>query len=248
MYSLNNNQIKFIKSLHHKKYRQEHKMFLIEGEKLVNEVIRDKPNIIEFLVVNKDFQNPFSNKIPCFTAHHHIFESLSLLASPPPIMAVCKFLPDNFTRIVDLDKQFTFYLHNINDPGNLGTIIRICDWFGIPQLFCSKDSVELYNPKTINASKGSFLRVKVDYIDFKTLLLSKSIPVYSTDMNGKNIKSVTIKNGIIVLGNESHGVSDEIKSMSKEIISIPKHPDSKAESLNVAMSASIICSYLSLKQ
>lgn len=247
MTTLSNNQIKFIKSLHQKKYRQEHQMFLLEGEKLVNEALRDKPEIIEYIIIkdNYDFKAPAS--IPIYTLPNKLFESISTLVSPPPIIAVCHFLPQPSLPLINLSKHFTFYLDNINDPGNLGTIIRICDWFGIPQLFCSPNTVELYNPKTINASKGSFLRVQLLYLNFQqlTLTLTSNSPIYAADINGNSIFNLYNKNGLIVLGNEAHGISPTILENVHQKITIPKSPHSRAESLNVATSAAIIAALFS---
>lgn len=244
MYTLSKSQIKLIKSLHQKKDRQEQQLFLIEGEKLINETLRDKPEIIQWIIVQKgyDFSINLPSTIEIFTVNEHVYHSLSMLSSPQPLMAVCKFLPIDNTIEIDLKSNFSFYLDDINDPGNLGTIIRICDWFGINQIFCSKHTVDLYNPKVIQASKGSFLRVKVNYLDFDALPISDDVPIYATDMQGTSVYSIKQKRGIIVLGNEANGISSFIKRKSHDTISIPKHPNSKAESLNVAMSAAIIAS------
>lgn len=239
---LNKNQIKIIKSLHLKKYRQKYELFLLEGEKLVNEVIRDKPEIIQWIIKKEGFDSMKNLPFDAYTLDKKTYHSLSALTSPPPIMAVCKFIPQPQNIILDLNHEFTFYLDEINDPGNFGTILRICDWYGIRQLFCSPHTVDLYNPKTINASKGSILRVNILYTDFENIY-TKNTPIYIADMRGNPIQNTQIKNGIIVLGNESIGVSEKIKILSKNIISIPKNPKSKAESLNVAMSASIIAAY-----
>ncbi len=240
-YSLNQKQIKLIKSLHLKKYRQEHQLFLLEGEKLVNEALRDKPEIIQWIIIKNDYS--FSTKLSeVYTVSEKIFHSLTTLSSPEPIMSVCKFLAQQNSVIADLTNTFSFYLDNINDPGNLGTIIRVCDWFGIPQIFCSPNTVELYNPKTIQASKGSFLRVHLNYIELEQINFPHAINLYATDSFGTNIHSIKDKTGLIILGNESHGVSPKIKNKAHQNITIPKYLNSKAESLNVAMSASIIAS------
>lgn len=238
MLQLSKNQIKFIKSLHQKKYRQEHQMFILEGEKLVNEALRDKPSIVEYIVVRKS--SSFSSRFPVkvFVVDDSVFNTLSTLSTPQDIMAICHFLPEEECSI-DLNNEFTFYLDRINDPGNLGTIIRICDWFGIRQIFCSPDTVELYNPKTINASKGSFLRVNVSYVEFEKIDSDK-YPIYIADIEGEDVKAIKNKTGIVILGNEAQGISKEIKERIKNKINIPKHFSSKAESLNVAMSAAII--------
>ncbi|RME17882.1 MAG: RNA methyltransferase [Bacteroidetes bacterium] len=240
---LSKNQIKFIKSLHQKKYRQEHQMFLLEGEKLVNEALRDKPEIIDCLIINSSFKNKntLPSHIPIYQTDESIFNSLSQLTTPPNIMAVCKYF-EIPSKPINLQKQFTFYLDNINDPGNFGTIIRTCDWFGITELFCSPQCVDVLNPKSIQASKGSFLRVKITYTKFENLNLPDAVNIYAAHMKGKNIFEITDKTGLIILGNEANGISTELLQFVKEKISIPKHPDSHTESLNVAMSAAIIAS------
>ncbi len=243
MLTLSKNQIKFIKSLHQKKNRQEYEMFLLEGEKLVNEALRDKPEIIEFLVVENNYEALASlQKIsfPVFYTNPSVFSDISTLVTPPPVLAVCKFLDNSYSETVDLKDTFSFYLDNINDPGNLGTIIRIADWFGLKELFCSPDTVELYNPKTIQASKGSFLRVKVNYITFDKLKISENTLIYGADLSGQSLYAVSKKSGLIILGNESHGISKALKKQVHQFICIPKNKTSRAESLNVAMSAAII--------
>jgi len=238
---LSSRQIKLIKSLHQKKYRQEYKMFLLEGEKLVNEAIRDKQEIIEFIVIKDGYNLSTNFNVNVYKAKDSIFSSLSTLSTPPPVLAVCNFLDDKEIPI-DFSKQFSFYLDSINDPGNFGTIIRVCDWFGIKQIYCSPNTVELYNPKTVQASKGSILRVSVKYIDFEKLNLSSEVPIYAATLDGDNFYKLNIKNGLIILGNESHGISKTILKKVTNKFTIPKHYESKADSLNVAMSASIIAS------
>ncbi|GIV29005.1 MAG: RNA methyltransferase [Bacteroidia bacterium] len=242
MSGLSKNQIKFIKSLHQKKYRQKHQMFLLEGEKLVNEVLRDKPEIVEFIVTKSSFKQTIPQSIKVYQTDDYIFNSLSYLSAPPGIMAVCRYFELPSAKI-NLQKQFTFYLDNINDPGNFGTILRTCDWFGIPEIFCSPNCVDVFNPKTIQSSKGSFLRVKVSYTPFQNLNISDDINIYAADTNGKNLFEINQKTGIIILGNEANGISNELLQITRQKITIPKHPNSKTESLNVAMSTAIIASH-----
>lgn len=244
MPTLNKHQIKLIRSLHQKKYRQKHQLFLLEGEKLVNEVLRDKPEIVQGIIIQKNYAFPKNINADIYEADEKIYNSLSQLVSPPPVMAICKYLNNDKEIIIDLKNSFSFYLDGINDPGNFGTIIRMCDWFGIQQIFCSSDTVEIYNPKVIQASKGSFLRVNVMYIEIDKLLskINREINIYGADMNGKSIYEIKEKKGIIILGNEANGISDKMRSIIHQYISIPKSKNSKAESLNVAMSAGIIAS------
>ncbi len=247
MTTLNKSQIKLIKSLHQKKYRQLHQLFLLEGEKLVNEVLRDKPEIVEWIIIRKYHSLLFNKTLKVYELDEKIYDSLSNLISPPSVMAVCRYLSTEDEIIVDLKNNFSFYLDSINDPGNLGTIIRLCDWFGVKQIFCSSDTVDIYNPKVIQASKGSFLRVSVMYIDINNLLgkLDHDINIYGANMNAQSVYMVKEKNGLIVLGNESNGISNNVKSKIKEYISIPKNRKSKAESLNVSIAAGIIANEFS---
>lgn len=240
MLILSKNQIKFIKSLHQKKYRYEHQMFLLEGEKLVNEALRDKPDIVEYLIVQEDYKVSIPSHISVYFAKSSALQTISALESPPPVMAVCHFLNTPKNSFIQLENTFSFYLDNINDPGNLGTIIRVCDWFGIKELYCSPNTVDLYNSKTIQASKGSFLRVKVLYSEFHALHISDKTKIYAADLIGESIYTLKDKNGLIILGNEAHGISDTLNPSIHQYIHIPRYPGSKAESLNVAMSASII--------
>ena len=155
--------------------------------------------------------------------------------------SVCHYFADAKPQI-DFTKHFSFYLDDIRDPGNLGTILRMADWFGVDEIFCSKQSTDVYNPKTIQAAMGSFLRVKVHYCDMYEIADIKNIPVYGAVLEGENIYKTKLQNGLIIIGNESNGISKLNKERITHPLTIPAAETSNTESLNAAMATAIICS------
>jgi TrmH family RNA methyltransferase len=167
-------------------------------------------------------------------------KKISALATPNSCLAVFKIPAEN--KIIDSD--LIVALDDIRDPGNLGTILRLCDWFGIKQIICSKETVDIYNPKVVQATMGSIARVNVNYIDLKTFIAQTKLPVFGTFMDGDNIyQSHLPQNGIIIMGNEANGISAEIEKIVTSRISIPRFGElQKTESLNVATATAIILS------
>jgi TrmH family RNA methyltransferase len=241
------NELKFLRSLQRKKYRKEHRCFLVEGTKLVKEMLQS-----DFVVKQVYAQVKWLEKHPDFSYDVQIVsekecERISSLSSSPAVFALvetkpdCVFSPERYRRLLILD--------GIKDSGNFGTIIRTADWFGIECIVCSEDTVELYNPKTIQATMGSFSR-----IDIYTRNLCDFIKRYSSQYSfvgtyteGKSIEEYTFpEHCAIVLGSESRGISFEVSSLIHERITIPAGNKNKvstlrAESLNVSTSAAIIC-------
>ena len=246
---ISKNTIKLIKSLALKKYRHKHNLFLVEGEKNVAETLESEIQVEQlfatddfFLHHNKLVRN--AKKAEQVTPAE--LKKASLQKTPQNSLALCA-LPIS-KGLPEITGSFSFYLDGIQDPGNLGTIIRTCDWFGISQLFCSEDTVDIFNPKVIQATMGSFSRVKVFYTGFneiKEMALKSGITVAGTFMNGKNIyESRLPEKTLIVLGNEGSGISIEIENAITQKISIPRitKNNDKPESLNVAVTAAIMCS------
>ena len=244
---ISKNQIKHIQSLHSKKNREEEGLFIIEGIKLVTEFIdQQKFNIKEVFATAEYVSNHQSildkNNINYSEISADELKKISLQSNPNQVLAVVKECQQTLNEDL-LKSSTTLYLDDIRDPGNLGTIIRIADWFGIHQVICSPNSTELYNPKTLQASMGAVLRVNVITLAFEELLAnSKDIPVYGALLNGTNIYTSSLKHGIIVIGNEANGISNEVLKRITHPITIPAASNNGSESLNAANACAIICS------
>jgi TrmH family RNA methyltransferase len=236
--SISKNQLKLITSLSQKKYRQKHHLFIAEGIKVVNELLNSSLEV-EILFCADDFKTAISeDKITRISELE--LKKISSLKSPNKVLGIFKIPEEkqleNTGLIVALDA--------INDPGNLGTIIRLCDWFGISQLICSKDTVDCYNQKVVQASMGSLTRISIHYTDLEDYVSTTNLPTFIADMDGENIyKTILPKEGIIILGNEANGVSKEVKKQIQRTISIPRFGKTQeTESLNVATAAAILLS------
>ena len=228
--------IKTIQSLDKKKYRQKYNLFLVEGNKIIKELPNSDykienlystdPENITFKTVNIEKILPTDLK------------KISFLQHPKDSVAVCK-IPES-TILNDVKIQLI--LDGIQDPGNLGTIIRLADWFGIEQIICSNDTVDVYNPKVIQATMGSFLRVNVFYTDLEEYLKEYQYPIFGTDMNGENIYETEFPEKFsLVFGNEGNGLRPSTEDLISTMITIPRFGRSQStESLNVSMSAGII--------
>lgn len=247
---LSKNKIKLIQSLNRKKNRDEAGVFLVEGNKMVEEALRSGFEI-ELVVCTSGFadQNPeLSNyDAELIVTDSESISKASLLQNPQDALAiVCQ--PKNISPPVHLEKELCLALDFIQDPGNLGTILRIADWYGISQVVCSENTVDVYNPKVVQASMGAIFRVKTYVTDLATFIqtsVESNIPVYGTFLEGQNIyEQALTPNGMIVLGNEGNGISDPISRLVTHKLLIPSfstHPN-KPESLNVAIATAICCS------
>ncbi len=243
---------KLIHSLKIKKYRYKHRLYLAEGPKVVKEIIQSghapqkiycsdeslkKELIQSYNIEKKDTISAIDEKS---------LKKLSALSTPNKLLAI---FPMTSTKqnIDDVNPEnWILALDNINDPGNLGTIIRIADWFGIEKIFCSSNCVDVYNPKTIQSTMGSIARIKVIYRDLLELIKkNNSISTYAATLNGKSINKMKPKPGIIIIGNESHGVNAALLNQVDEQITIPKIGN--AESLNASIATGIICAQFCTK-
>ena len=238
--TLSNNQIKLINSLHSKKGRIDNNLFLVEGEKGIRELL-DSSFKIEFIVLNrKEIQSHlnFGETPIYYESESNVIKYSSLTTNEYGFAIVHSqtFEQKDFT----FTRGFTVVLDGIRDPGNLGTILRICDWYGISQLICSVDTTEYYNPKVISASMGSFHRVKFLYVDLSEFFNQMNgIPIIGTSLDGKNVHEYEFpSNGFIVFGNESEGIRNQVKGVLTDLVKIPSW--GMAESLNVAISAGVI--------
>ncbi len=243
---------KYIQSLSHKKFRDEEGSFIAEGPKLVEEFLTTKKFDFELVVAENDWLNEnkslLENLDPksVFEVETHRLERLSLLKKSNKVLAV--FKQPAVKDECKLEGKITLMLDDLQDPGNMGTIIRIADWFGIDQIVCSKNTVECFNPKVVQSTMGSLARVAIFYTDLISFIQNnKDIPVYSAALNGKSIVEMEkIKEGIIIIGNESKGIQEELLDLSTHRITIPRI--GQAESLNAAVAAGIILSFVALKK
>jgi RNA methyltransferase, TrmH family len=238
---LTNKQIKLINSLHSKKGRKENDLFLVEGEKSILEVIKSD-FVIDYFVLNESQVNLASeigkySQSPIYLLEAESIQKLSTLANNEIGFAVVQQKKFPSFSIQD---RFTIVLDGIRDPGNLGTIIRICDWYGLKQLVLSEDCTEFYNPKVIISSMGSFSRIEFTYVDLPAFLKeNKEYKKIGAVLNGENIHQYKFPDkGFIILGNESNGIREEIIESLDERITIPSF--GKAESLNVGISTAVI--------
>ena len=232
------NQIKLITSLQQKKYRKQEQLFFVEGVKGVQELLDSNFELYELFTTKKDFLSIDRSKVNAVTDDE--LKKISALITPNSCLAIIK-IP---TVVSFEQKGLLIALDNIRDPGNLGTIIRLCDWFGIKTLFCTEETVDIYNPKVVQATMGSIGRVNVVYGDLDILLSETKLPIFGTFMDGKNIYKANLPNeGIIVMGNEANGISKTIEKLVSDRLAIPRFGDLQAtESLNVATATAIILS------
>lgn len=232
------NQIKRIKSLHQKKYRKEHQLFIAEGIKVIQELLQSSFVLDHLYVTNEmDFGVP-THQVTRVSADD--LKKMSALTTTPNCLAVFHCLA---SKTIDFS-DWVVALDDIRDPGNLGTIIRLCDWFGISHIVCSSETVDCYNPKVIQATMGSVSRVNIVYTDLAELLQTVEVPLYGTFLGGENIYEMKeVKPGVIVMGNEANGISAEIEALISRKITIPRFGNlQQTESLNVAMATSIVLS------
>jgi TrmH family RNA methyltransferase len=250
---LSKNKVSEITALHQKKHRQSTGLFIVEGEKIVDELLSSKWQVDELFATADLFEKYHAIDERVQLADPHLFSKISTFKTPAGILAIVK-QASNYFIVEDIRSKFTLCLDGVRDPGNLGTIIRIADWFGITNIVCSEDTVDVYNPKTIQATMGSFMRVKVSYAPLVPFLISakaQDLPLFGAVLNGENVyQKKGITKGIIVMGSESHGLSAEVLSCIDEPITIPSkllqsaspvEQGQSIDSLNVAIATSVIC-------
>ena len=235
---LSKNQVKLIQKLHHKKYRNELNLFIVEGKKSINEFLQ-AGYTPQLLIATEAFTTSVPQHLITPVSKDEL-RKVSTLQNPDEGLAV--FEQPKHKGI--LQEGVIVALDNVQDPGNLGTIIRLCDWFGVETLLCNIQTVDCYNPKVVQASMGSLTRVAVHYLDLAAFLTTTALPVYTMDLEGENLYTATFpKDCILILGNEANGISSEVRALSNEVITIPRFSKhQRTESLNVAMAGAIILS------
>jgi len=246
---------KLLRSLQHKKYRDQHLLFLVEGEKMVRELTANAPDqrfrIREIYAtpqwIDRNAEEVQFTDIELVEATQAEIKKVSTLVSPQPVVALVS-RPDCKLEMEELLPTPVLAFESIRDPGNLGTIIRTADWYGMYHIVCSPDSTDVFNPKVVQSTMGAFARVKVHYLDLRTLLDSpvlKEKAVYGTYLEGENIYETQLEPApLILFGNESHGLSDQLDKHIQHRISIPSFSTKGkgSESLNVASSVAVLCS------
>jgi TrmH family RNA methyltransferase len=233
---LSHNQIKLIRSLKQKKWRQSHRLFVVEGLKGLVEFKNSNYVIKEIYTVDAKIAEQFN----AILISEKQLAQISFLKTPNTVLALVEIPID-----IAIDEQgLILALDHISDPGNLGTIIRLCDWFGVSHLICSENTVDCYNEKVVQASMGSLSRVQVHYLNLAEFIKQYEGQVFGTFMSGEVIYKQSLpENGLIVMGNEGQGISEEIELLTHAKVSIPQFGSGKpVESLNVATATAIILS------
>lgn len=243
--------VKYIQSLSHKKFRDEEGAFIAEGPKIVSEFLLSRKTKCKIICAEKKWLSENESLLKNINAENifetddHWLKGISLLKTPNKVVAV--FNKKNDTEIPNLSNKISLMLDDLQDPGNMGTIIRIADWFAIENIICSENSVDCYNPKVVQSSMGSLSRTNVFYTDLVSFVKkNKKISLYATTLSGASVfKLPKINEGIILIGNESKGVHEDLLKLTSHQITIPRF--GCAESLNAAVASGIILSQLVCK-
>lgn len=243
---ISKNKIKAIKALEQKKNRNAENRFMAEGPKVVEDLLQNyKPRTIVALKEWLQDKN-FSQDVEVIDVTQEELQKVSLLQHPQQVLAIMD-IPSHDTTLLPPTNALSLALDGVQDPGNMGTIIRIADWFGIENIYCSPDTVDAYNPKVVQATMGSLARVNIIYTDLKKITdsMPQDYPIYGTLLDGEDIYTHTLTpSGLIIMGNEGNGISPEIRKKINNKLLIPNYPANRptADSLNVAIATAIVCS------
>jgi TrmH family RNA methyltransferase len=246
---LSKNKQKFILSLNRKKIREQNELFVAEGHKLVSDLLSAQCNTSTLIGTEQWLSNNkalIPNGCEVIEVNHTEIKKVSALKSPPDVIALFKQKQIKLD-LNELSNELCIFLDEVQDPGNLGTIVRLADWFGIKNIICSKDCADIYNPKTIQSTMGAISRVNIHYVETSSFLDSYAqleLPIYGTFLDGDNLyeRSLSSK-GLIIMGNEGKGISKEVEKFVNQRLYIPPFPAdaSTSESLNVSVATAIIC-------
>ena len=234
---------KFVKSLHQKKFREQEQLFIVEGEKNVLELLFNSTHRVKHLFCTNDFlvAHPKLDRFDPIICKAQDLEQMGTFMTNDAALAV-GHIPNQTDPLSHELKGLVLALDGVRDPGNMGTIIRLADWFGCSAILCSPDCVDVYNPKVLNASMGSYLRVKIYYCELEQLIRRSGNTSVSAELGGSSLYQFKFpENGILLLGNESKGVSDSLSAIVNNKIAIPRYGG--AESLNVGMAAAVLLSW-----
>lgn len=240
MIMITKKEIKYIQSLYHKKNRDEERLFIAEGPRIIKELLESDYDVKQ-LYATAQWVNDNKEHADAVEINEDELRKISQLQTPNQVLAVVAKKTTSAAPV--LQQSLTLVLDGIQDPGNMGTIIRIADWFGITQIVAAPDSADVYNSKVIQATMGSFLRVDIWYKDLISFLENASVNVYGALLNGQDVRTVKANNGgILVIGNESKGISKELLPYIQHPVTIPR--TGHAESLNAAVATGIILSHM----
>lgn len=240
---LSKSQISFVNALHLKKNRKDRGLFLVEGIKSISEFVNSNYQVDSIYCLGSSYEkfNDLSPNIKLYEISDSELKKISTLITPQDALAIIRIPEKTPLRSESFLDKYTLVLDGIQDPGNLGTIIRTADWFGFSQIVCSEDTVEAFNPKVVQATMGSLSRIAVHYANLPDFIKEMQLPAYGALLEGEPIYAASFgRPGFIVLGNEGKGISEGVIELITDKITIPRFGD--AESLNVAVSASIFCS------
>ncbi|MBY5958797.1 hypothetical protein KUV50_11665 [Membranicola marinus] len=232
---LSRNQIKFIRSLKQKKNRYKFKNYVVEGEKLIMDLVRHRPSLIQYIVIDDGIRHlSFPDGISVYQSDHHSFLELSNLVTPQGVMAVCA-IPDHYFRSIQRNHAFGLYFDGVQDPGNLGTMLRAAEWFGVPHILIGPGTADPFSPKVVQAAMGShsyLTMVKCSHQE----LSETSGAIISAVMDGEDaFEYAWPRTGVLVLGNEGQGISATVARLSTNRITLPAAAGAQTESLNVSM-------------
>jgi len=246
---LSKSAIKYIRALQQKKNRQNYKNFVVEGEKMANEIL-SRPNqkieaiyaLPDWIEQNEKLVKPFESILSVISARE--LKQISSLKTPNQLLLIVK-QPEFEIDHALLSRSFCIFLDDIRDPGNMGTILRIADWFGVPYVFCSPTCVEIFNPKVVQASMGALFRVQFFSLSLNEMTAQyPHLNYYAAMLAGENVFEIKVDNGIIIMGNEARGVNKDQLPPETKMITIPKGKADGAESLNAAVATGIIMAAL----
>lgn len=228
-------ELKLIKSLQQKKCRNEHGLFVVEGKKTVEEVVNSDMKVYKLFAIDPSGLDVNGEQVS--TISNKELGQISSLKNPNGFLGVFH-IPKQKENILS---DWILVLDGIQDPGNLGTIIRLCDWFGIKDVVCSNTTVDCYNAKVLQATMGSITRVNVQYTDLQAFLSTTKLPVYGTFMDGVSVNNSKLpEKGIMIMGNEGKGVSEAVEKLCTDRLAIPQFGEATTESLNVASATAIL--------
>lgn len=240
---LSRNQLKFVSSLKQKKFRTEYNSFIAEGHKVVQELLNSTITVKQ-LFATSDYiqQNPIDQSVEVIETKKAELERISALNTTSDVLAVCEIPASDFKQ-ENLKGKLSLVVDDIKDPGNLGTIIRIADWFGIENIVCSTQTVDVYNPKTIQATMGSIARINTHRLDLGGFLKNQKISSFGAVLGGTSLYEKSLpEEALIIIGNESKGIGENLLPLIENKISIPSYANGTgAESLNAAIATAIIC-------
>lgn len=248
--AISKNRLKYLRSLQQKKYRREHGVYLLEGDKIAREIIRERAGDIVQIYATESWIETMqalpmfvSKKLSSVTARE--LKQISSLTTPNQVAVEARF-PSYELKPEALLEGFSFYLDGLQDPGNAGTILRIADWFGFPRVFFAPGSVDPFHPKTVQAAMGALLRVEVYQHDLEALhQLAPELLVFGADMQGESVFDQEFPDsGLLVIGSEAHGIRPENRTLVKRFLSIPGRGGDGAESLNAGVAAGILAAFV----